>query len=42
MRSKCFALVEASGAYVTGTIIDVDGGSSVGDASRMDLAKGLA
>ena len=27
--------------YVTGTIIDVDGGSSVGDASRMDLAKGL-
>jgi len=29
-------------AYVTGTIIDVDGGSQVGDASRMDLAKGLA
>ena len=27
--------------YVTGTIIDVDGGSSVGDASRMDLARGL-
>ena len=27
--------------YVTGTIIDVDGGSSVGDASRMDLVKGL-
>jgi NAD(P)-dependent dehydrogenase (short-subunit alcohol dehydrogenase family) len=27
--------------YVTGTIIDVDGGSQVGDASRMDLAKGL-
>ena len=27
--------------YVTGTIIDVDGGSSVGDASRMDVVKGL-
>jgi NAD(P)-dependent dehydrogenase (short-subunit alcohol dehydrogenase family) len=28
--------------YITGTILDVDGGSSVGDAGRMDLAKGLS
>lgn len=35
-------LCSDAAAYVTGTIIDVDGGSSVGDASRMDLMKGLA
>lgn len=35
-------LCSDAAAYVTGTIIDVDGGSSVGDASRMDVAKGLA
>ena len=34
-------LCSDAAAYVTGTIIDVDGGSSVGDASRMDLVKGL-
>ena len=34
-------LCSDAAAYVTGTIIDVDGGSSVGDASRMDLMKGL-
>ena len=34
-------LCSNAAAYVTGTIIDVDGGSSVGDASRMDLMKGL-
>ena len=34
-------LCSDAAAYVTGTIIDVDGGSSVGDASRLDLAKGL-
>lgn len=28
--------------YITGTILDVDGGSSVGDASRMDTGRGLA
>ena len=28
--------------YVTGTIIDVDGGSQVGDASRVSLERGLA
>jgi len=35
-------LCSDAAAYVTGTIIDVDGGSQIGDASRMDLAKGLA
>lgn len=34
-------LCSDAAGYVTGTIIDVDGGSSVGDASRMDLMKGL-
>ena len=34
-------LCSEAAMYVTGTIIDVDGGSSVGDASRMDLMKGL-
>ena len=34
-------LCSDAAAYVTGTIIDVDGGSSVGDASRMDVMKGL-
>ena len=34
-------LCSDAAAYVTGTIIDVDGGSQVGDASRMDLVKGL-
>lgn len=35
-------LCSDAAAYVTGAIIDVDGGSSVGDASRMDTGKGLA
>jgi NAD(P)-dependent dehydrogenase (short-subunit alcohol dehydrogenase family) len=35
-------LCSDAASYVTGTIIDVDGGSQVGDASRMDLARGLA
>ena len=35
-------LCSDAAAYVTGTIIDVDGGSQVGDASRVDLMKGLA
>lgn len=34
-------LSSPAASYVTGTILDVDGGSSVGDAGRMDLAKGL-
>ncbi|WP_095012007.1 SDR family oxidoreductase [Tsuneonella mangrovi] len=29
-------------SYITGAILDVDGGSSVGDAGRMDIAKGLS
>jgi NAD(P)-dependent dehydrogenase (short-subunit alcohol dehydrogenase family) len=29
-------------SYVTGAILDVDGGSSVGDASRTSTSKGLA
>lgn len=35
-------LSSASAAYVTGTILDVDGGSQLGDASRTDVAKGLS
>ncbi|WP_408589061.1 SDR family oxidoreductase [Novosphingobium sp.] len=45
----CFEIAEAAvylstsaGSYVTGAILDVDGGSSVGDASRLDTGKGLA
>jgi NAD(P)-dependent dehydrogenase (short-subunit alcohol dehydrogenase family) len=34
-------LCSPAATYITGTILDVDGGSSVGDAGRMDLAKGL-
>ena len=35
-------LCSDAASYVTGTIVDVDGGSGVGDASRLDTAKGLA
>jgi len=35
-------LSSSSAAYVTGTILDVDGGSQLGDASRTSLEKGLA
>jgi NAD(P)-dependent dehydrogenase (short-subunit alcohol dehydrogenase family) len=35
-------LSSTSAAYVTGTILDVDGGSQLGDASRMSVDKGLA
>lgn len=34
-------LSSSSAAYVTGTILDVDGGSQLGDASRTSLEKGL-
>jgi NAD(P)-dependent dehydrogenase (short-subunit alcohol dehydrogenase family) len=34
-------LCSASAAYVTGAILDVDGGSTLGDATRRDLARGL-
>lgn len=35
-------LCSPSAAYITGTILDVDGGSSVGDASRRPVERGLA
>ena len=35
-------LCSPAAAYITGTILDVDGGSGIGDASRMDVGKGLA
>jgi NAD(P)-dependent dehydrogenase (short-subunit alcohol dehydrogenase family) len=35
-------LSSASAAYITGAIIDVDGGTQLGDASRNSLDKGLA
>ena len=35
-------LCSASATYVTGTILDVDGGSQLGDASRNTLEKGMA
>jgi NAD(P)-dependent dehydrogenase (short-subunit alcohol dehydrogenase family) len=35
-------LCSPAAAYITGTILDVDGGSSVGDASRTNLERGMA
>jgi len=35
-------LSSPAAAYITGTILDCDGGSQIGDASRMDLSKGMA
>ena len=35
-------LCSSSAAYITGTILDCDGGSQLGDASRHDLARGMA
>lgn len=35
-------LCSPAASYITGTIIDVDGGSQIGDASRMNIDRGLA
>ncbi|HUQ13858.1 MAG TPA: SDR family oxidoreductase [Novosphingobium sp.] len=35
-------LCSDAAAYITGTILDVDGGSSVGDASRTSVERGMA
>jgi NAD(P)-dependent dehydrogenase (short-subunit alcohol dehydrogenase family) len=35
-------LCSDSSAYVTGTIVDVDGGSQLGDATRRNMQRGLA
>lgn len=35
-------LSSPSAVYITGTILDVDGGSQLGDASRNDVEKGMA
>ena len=41
-RTKAVFLCSPAASYITGTILDCDGGSQVGDASRADLAKGMA
>jgi len=40
-ESAVFLCSPAAG-YITGTILDCDGGSQIGDASRGDLARGMA
>jgi NAD(P)-dependent dehydrogenase (short-subunit alcohol dehydrogenase family) len=35
-------LSSTSASYITGTILDCDGGSQLGDASRRDLSRGMA
>jgi len=35
-------LCSPAASYISGTILDVDGGSSVGDAGRMELSRGLS
>lgn len=35
-------LCSPAASYISGTILDCDGGSQVGDASRIDLARGMA
>jgi NAD(P)-dependent dehydrogenase (short-subunit alcohol dehydrogenase family) len=35
-------LCSPAAAYITGTILDVDGGTGAGNAARMDVGKGLA
>lgn len=35
-------LCSPAAAYITGTILDVDGGSQIGDASRNDVSRGMA
>ncbi len=35
-------LCSPAAAYITGTILDVDGGSQIGDASRSDVTRGMA
>jgi NAD(P)-dependent dehydrogenase (short-subunit alcohol dehydrogenase family) len=35
-------LSSPSAAYITGTILDCDGGSQLGDATRRDPTRGMA
>lgn len=35
-------LCSSAASYITGTILDCDGGSQIGDASRIDLSRGMA
>jgi NAD(P)-dependent dehydrogenase (short-subunit alcohol dehydrogenase family) len=40
--AECAAfLCSSSASYITGTILDVDGGSQLGDATRRDTSQGM-
>ena len=41
-RCQLLFLCSPAAGYISGTILDCDGGSKIGDASRGDLAGGMA
>ena len=42
VAESAVVLCSPAASYITGTILDCDGGSQVGDASRLDVERGLA